>query len=124
MKVQINRAVLELVEADITELDADAIVNAANERLAHGGGVAGVISRRGGPAIQQESNAWVRQHGRVVTGSAALLLEADGSLTPAEVKARLINTGETTIYTDPFSDLAPITRIGGGEVRVDRAINS
>jgi len=72
MQIQINRTTLELVEGDITELDTDAIVNAANERLAHGGGVAGVISRKGGPAIQRESNAWVRQQGRVVTGSAAI----------------------------------------------------
>jgi O-acetyl-ADP-ribose deacetylase (regulator of RNase III) len=72
MKVQINNTTLELVEGDITAMDTDAIVNAANERLAHGGGVAGVISRRGGPAIQQESDAWVRQHGRVPTGSAAI----------------------------------------------------
>ena len=72
MKVQINDAVLELVEGDITEMDVDAIVNAANERLAHGGGVAGVISRRGGPAIQSESDAWVRTRGRVPTGSAAI----------------------------------------------------
>jgi len=72
MQIQINRTTLELVEGDITELDTDAIVNAANERLAHGGGVAGVISRKGGPAIQRESDAWVRQHGPVVTGSAAI----------------------------------------------------
>ena len=72
MKVQINRTTLELVEGDITALDTDAIVNAANEWLAHGGGVAGVISRKGGPAIQRESNAWVRQHGPVPTGSAAI----------------------------------------------------
>ena len=72
MRVQINRTTLELVEGDITEMDTDAIVNAANERLAHGGGVAGVISRKGGPAIQQESNAWVHRHGRVATGSAAI----------------------------------------------------
>lgn len=72
MKVQINRTTLELVEGDITAMDTDAIVNAANERLAHGGGVAGVISRRGGPVIQQESDAWVRQHGPVPTGSAAI----------------------------------------------------
>jgi O-acetyl-ADP-ribose deacetylase (regulator of RNase III) len=72
MKVQINDTVLELVEGDITEMDVAAIVNAANERLAHGGGVAGLISRKGGPAIQRESDAWVRAHGRVVTGSVAI----------------------------------------------------
>ena len=72
MEIQINRTLLGLVEGDITELDTDAIVNAANEQLAHGGGVAGVISRRGGPIIQRESGAWVRQHGRVTTGSAAI----------------------------------------------------
>ncbi|HIE38872.1 MAG TPA: macro domain-containing protein [Anaerolineales bacterium] len=72
MQVQINRTVLELVEGDITELEADAIVNAANERLAHGGGVAGVIARMGGPVIQRESDEWVRRHGPVPTGSAAI----------------------------------------------------
>ena len=72
MQIQINHTRLELVEGDITEMDTDAIVNAANERLAHGGGVAGVISRKGGPAIQRESDAWVRQHSRVTTGSAAI----------------------------------------------------
>ncbi len=72
MNVQIKHTTLELIKGDVTELDTDAIVNAANERLAHGGGVAGVISRRGGPNIQRESAAWVRQHGRVVTGSAAI----------------------------------------------------
>jgi len=72
MQVQINHTTLQLIQADITELTTDAIVNAANEHLAHGGGVAGVISRKGGPAIQRESNEWVRQHGPVRTGSAAI----------------------------------------------------
>ncbi len=72
MKVQVNSAILELMEGDITKLEVDAIVNAANQGLSHGGGVAGVISRRGGPAIQEESDAWVRQHGLVVTGSAII----------------------------------------------------
>jgi hypothetical protein len=58
----------------------------------------------------------------MVTGSAALVLQADPGLGPLEVKARLMNTGETAIDTDPFTGLAPITRIGGGEVRVDRAV--
>lgn len=72
MKVQIGRTVLELMEGDITELDTDAIVNAANEYLFHGGGVAGAIARKGGPTIQQESDDWVRRHGPVPTGSAAI----------------------------------------------------
>ena len=55
----------QIVEGDITKEDVDAIVNAANSRLAHGGGVAWAISRAGGDAIQRESNAWVREHGEV-----------------------------------------------------------
>ena len=55
----------QLVQGDITTETTDAIVNAANEYLQHGGGVAGVISRRGGDVIQQESDAWVRTHGLV-----------------------------------------------------------
>lgn len=58
-------AVFQLVQGDITRETVDAIVNAANAQLQHGGGVAGVIARRGGPVIQQESNAWVQEHGPV-----------------------------------------------------------
>jgi O-acetyl-ADP-ribose deacetylase (regulator of RNase III) len=72
MQVVVNRTILELVEGDITALGTDAIVNAANGHLAHGGGVAGVISRRGGPTIQRESDEWVQRHGLVPTGSAAI----------------------------------------------------
>jgi O-acetyl-ADP-ribose deacetylase len=48
---------IEVLQADVTKLDVDAIANAANTRLMHGGGVAGAISRAGGPVIQLESNA-------------------------------------------------------------------
>ena len=44
-------------QADVTTLAVDAIANAANTRLLHGGGVAGAIARAGGPAVQEESNA-------------------------------------------------------------------
>jgi O-acetyl-ADP-ribose deacetylase (regulator of RNase III) len=50
-------AAVEVLDTDITKLDVDAIANAANTRLAHGGGVAGAISRAGGPAIDSESRA-------------------------------------------------------------------
>lgn len=49
-------AKLEVMAGDVTTLDVDAIANAANTQLAHGGGVAGAISRAGGPDIQRESN--------------------------------------------------------------------
>lgn len=56
---------VRLIHGDVTEEDVDAIVNAANAQLAHGGGVAGAIVRRGGEVIQQESDAWVREYGPV-----------------------------------------------------------
>ncbi len=72
MRISVNQTVIEIRQADITLMDTAAIVNAANERLAHGGGVAGAISRQGGPEIGQESLAWVQQHGPVATGKAAI----------------------------------------------------
>ncbi|MSQ48660.1 MAG: macro domain-containing protein [Deltaproteobacteria bacterium] len=54
MKMQILNAELRLVQGDITELDVDAIVNAANSHLILGEGVAGAIRRKGGPDIQDE----------------------------------------------------------------------
>jgi len=56
MKVDIENHVLELVQGDITEMETDAIVNAANAHLTLGGGVAGAIRRKGGPEIQKECN--------------------------------------------------------------------
>ncbi len=56
---------LQIVQGDVTVEEVDAIVNAANEQLAHGGGVAWAISKKGGPKIQEESDAWIRKHGPV-----------------------------------------------------------
>lgn len=52
----LERTTLELVQADITDLDVDVIVNAANESLQLGSGVAGAIRAKGGPSIQEECN--------------------------------------------------------------------
>ena len=63
----------------------------------------------------------------MVTGSAALLRGAFPKRSPLEIKAVLINTAETDILNRPTEfggTIAPITRIGGGEVRVDRAFAS
>lgn len=47
---------LEVQQADVTQLAVDAVANAANTELLHGGGVAAAISRAGGPAVQEESH--------------------------------------------------------------------
>ena len=56
---------IQIVQGDITSEEVDAIINAANERLQHGGGVAWAILRKGGPDIQRESEDWIRRHGPV-----------------------------------------------------------
>jgi putative ATPase len=60
------------VNGDLTRQNVDAIVNAANEHLAHGGGVAAAIVRAGGRIVQDESDAWVQSHGPVGQGEAAV----------------------------------------------------
>jgi len=55
-KLEVKKSIIGLVQGDITELDTDAIVNAANARLILGGGVAGAIKNKGGPLIQEECN--------------------------------------------------------------------
>jgi O-acetyl-ADP-ribose deacetylase (regulator of RNase III) len=66
--ITMNNTTLELVEGDITDLDVEAIVNAANENLILGGGVAGTIKRRGGPSVQEEC----RRIGSTPVGSAVI----------------------------------------------------
>ena len=73
--------IIQIVQGDITTEDVDAIVNAANEHLQHGGGVAWAISKKGGPTIQKESDEWIRQHGPVIHSHPAW---TSGGLLPAK----------------------------------------
>jgi O-acetyl-ADP-ribose deacetylase (regulator of RNase III) len=70
---------LRLISADLTERNVDAIVNAANSRLQHGGGVAGAIVKKGGRIIQEESD----KIGSVPVGGAAIT-------TGGKLKARYV----------------------------------
>jgi O-acetyl-ADP-ribose deacetylase (regulator of RNase III) len=70
---------IEIIEGDLTEMDVDAIVNAANNDLQLGGGVAGAIRRKGGPEIQKECD----EIGQVPVGGAAIT-------TGGKLKARFV----------------------------------
>jgi len=68
MKLNVADSILELVQGDITEMETQAIVNAANAQLQLGGGVAGAIRKKGGPIIQRECD----EHGSINVGEAAI----------------------------------------------------
>jgi O-acetyl-ADP-ribose deacetylase (regulator of RNase III) len=74
MEKIVNDRKIRLVQGDLTELDVDAIVNAANAQLLLGGGVAGAIRVKGGPSIQEECNriGGTTVGGAVITGAGNL----------------------------------------------------
>jgi O-acetyl-ADP-ribose deacetylase len=85
-------ATVEVLDTDITTLAVDAIANAANTRLLHGGGVAGAISRAGGPAVDEES----RRKAPIGLGDA---VETTAGAMPAHWvihAATMVNPGGTT----------------------------
>lgn len=79
LEKQLDKTTIRLISADLTERDVDAIVNAANSYLQHGGGVAGAIVRKGGQIIQDESN----KIGYVPVGAAVIT-------TGGKLKARYV----------------------------------
>jgi O-acetyl-ADP-ribose deacetylase (regulator of RNase III) len=99
---KINKTTIRLVSADLTERNVDAIVNAANSHLQHGGGVAGAIVRKGGQVIQNESD----KIGYVPVGGAAIT-------TAGKLKARYI-----------IHAVGPRMGEGDEDDKLKRAINS
>ncbi|KAK5861426.1 hypothetical protein PBY51_022824 [Eleginops maclovinus] len=69
---------LSVWKADLTNFNVDAVVNAANDGLDHGGGLARALSDAGGPQIQKESYNYIFKNGRLRTGQAIVL--GSGSL--------------------------------------------
>ena len=67
-----NGQTLEILQGDLTEQKVDAIVNAANSQLQHGGGVAAAILQKGGEIIRMESDDWVKTHGVVTHAKPAI----------------------------------------------------
>lgn len=61
---------IRVIQGDITTYTGDAVVNAANNHLQLGAGVAGAIRRAGGPAIQAECDRYVAQNGPIAVGAA------------------------------------------------------
>ncbi len=105
------------------------------------GAPGGSVSAVAGSGAGEEPFGGTSGAAPMVTGSAALVMQKFGGskrplagrpllnalipgISPGEVKARLMNNGETDITNEFSSDLAPITRIGGGEVRVDDAVDA
>lgn len=81
MKILTERIILgtniKVLSGDITNESVDAIVNAANKQLSHGGGVALAIAQKGGNKIQEESRKIIRENGEVKTGEAVLTSGGD-----------------------------------------------
>jgi O-acetyl-ADP-ribose deacetylase (regulator of RNase III) len=102
----IKKTHIKAVEGDITQIDCDAIINAANSYLQHGGGVALAIVRAGGSTIQKESNEIIKKRGPLKTGEA--VITSSGNL-----KAKFI------IHT-----VGPIWGEGDEEDKLKRAIIS
>jgi O-acetyl-ADP-ribose deacetylase (regulator of RNase III) len=101
-----NKVKLSIVQADITQLGVEAIVNAANASLQHGGGVAAAIVRAGGATIQAESNRWVSKHGEITAEQPALT-------TAGNLPARFV-----------IHAVGPIWGEGDEPRKLDRAVTS
>mmetsp|Transcript_29945 Transcript_29945/g.53142 ORF Transcript_29945/g.53142 Transcript_29945/m.53142 type:complete len:243 (-) Transcript_29945:33-761(-) len=91
--LKVNQTEVHIQKGDICNSNTDCIVNAANQSLQLGGGVAGAIRERGGSSIQQECNAWIKKHGSVPTGECAVT-------GPGRINCRYIIHAVGPVYHD------------------------
>ena len=70
--IKLNNHIIEIVKGDITKETTEAIVNAANSSLQHGGGVALAISSAAGKELRKACEQYISEHGQVPTGSAMI----------------------------------------------------
>ncbi len=90
----VGAIIVDLVRGDITGIQADVIVNAANSWLKHGGGVALAISRKGGRLIQEESDRYVASKGPVPVGQV-------GVTGAGQLKAKFVVHAVGPVYGEP-----------------------
>ncbi|XP_075442135.1 uncharacterized protein LOC142487199 [Ascaphus truei] len=88
-----RQIIVKVMQADITSLSVGAIVNPANGRLQHNGGLAKLICEKGGEAIQRDSNTYIQKHGEVSVGGIA----ATG---PGDLPCNLIIHAAGPVYRD------------------------
>ncbi|KAI3375698.1 hypothetical protein L3Q82_004008 [Scortum barcoo] len=105
---------VQVCQGDITELEADALVNAANEDLDHYGGVAAALSKVGGPEVQKESNALVKHTGKIPTDTArGATAGAPGNGVSVEIIQGTIETQQVDALVSPMVGHEPLsTRVG------------
>jgi len=104
--LNINNHAIEIVQGDITKENTEAVVNAANSSLQHGGGVALAISSAAGKELRKACEQYISKHGQVPTGNAMIT-------TGGNLKARYV------IHT-----VGPIWRSGNEDERLKDAIIS
>jgi len=97
VKFEIGNGAIEIVQADITSLEVDAIVNAANNHLVLGSGVAGAIRTKGGPSIQEECD----KIGPIKVGEAAI---TGGGNLPAKFVIHAASMGDEPVSERSLRD--------------------
>jgi O-acetyl-ADP-ribose deacetylase (regulator of RNase III) len=112
MKAAVGGGVIEVVQTDITSLEIDAIVNAANNHLILGSGVAGAIRRKGGPSIQDECN----RIGPIEIGEAAIT--GAGEL-PAKYVIHAASMGDEPVSERSLRDSVHNSLLRGEEAGIE-----